>query len=151
MHRELANRACAALSQCSKVVCTPVAVGDSPGWSIVRKATDWSADWSWWVRKAIRVWNVCASAAWSHKGRSRGAVFCADWTVSPATDELRIIVAVDGSIDSKAALHTIAFRTWRPGTKFRIVVVVEPHIETAMSWPGFCRRIFVQANDASGP
>src|SRR5678815_146895 len=67
-----------------------------------------------------------------------------------ATDELRIIVAVDGSIDSKAALQEIAFRTWRPGTQFRIVVVVDPHIETAMSWPGFLPQNFVQSNDESG-
>src|SRR5687767_12401863 len=42
---ELANRACARIgSMFPKWTSAPVAVGDSPGWSIVRKAREWNAD-----------------------------------------------------------------------------------------------------------
>ena len=61
------------------------------------------------------------------------------------------MVAVDGSIDSKAALQAVASRNWAPGTKLRVVVVADPHIETAMSWPGFLPANFVQTNDENGP
>ena len=45
VHRELANRACGRVkSMFPKWNCTSVAVGDSPGWGVVKKATEWNAD-----------------------------------------------------------------------------------------------------------
>src|SRR5204863_2153146 len=45
VHRGLANRACGRIkSLFPKWNCASVAVGDSPGWGIVRKATEWNAD-----------------------------------------------------------------------------------------------------------
>jgi nucleotide-binding universal stress UspA family protein len=151
VHRELAHRACGRVkSMFPKWNCTPVAVGDSPGWAIVRKATEWNAD-------------LVVVGAQSHSALERlflGSVSHKVVAESPcsvrvgrhhrATDELRIMVAVDGSIDSKAALDGIAARTWSPGTKFRIIVVADQYVETAMSWPGFFPANFVQANDENG-
>jgi nucleotide-binding universal stress UspA family protein len=150
-HRALATRACARIhSLFPKWNCTTVAVADSPGWGLVRKATEWKAD-------------LIVVGAQSHSRLERlflGSVSHQVTAEAPcsvrigrhhrATDELRVIVAVDGSIDSKAALQEIASRAWRPGTKFRLVIVVDPHIETAMSWPGFLPENFTQTNDESG-
>ena len=69
---------------------------------------------------------------------------------NPASDQPHIVVAVDGSIDAKAALEQVASRAWRPGTRFHIVTVVDPHLETAVAWPGFAAENFVQADDESG-
>jgi len=151
VHRALAARACARIkTMFPKWNCTPLAVGDSPGWGIVRKATEWSADLVVVGAQSHSRLERLFLGSVSHKVAAEAPCSVRIGRHHRATDELRIIVAVDGSIDSKAALHEIAARTWRPGTKFRIVVVVDPHIETAMTWPGFLPQNFAQTTDQSG-
>ena len=151
VYRALAARADARIrSMFPKWNCTPVAVGDSPGWGIVKKATEWNADLVVAGAQSHSRLERLFLGSVSHKVAAEAPCSVRIGRYHRATDELRIIVAVDGSIDSKAALHEIASRTWRPGTRFRLVVVVDPHLETAMSWPGFLPENFVQSNDESG-
>ena len=151
VHRELANRGCARIkSMFTKWNCTPVALGDSPGWGIVMKATEWKADLVVVGAQSHSRLERLFLGSVSHKVAAEAPCSVRIGRHRATTDESRVIVAVDGSIDSKAALQAIASRAWRPGTKFRLVVVVDPHIETAMIWPGFLPENFVQANDASG-
>ena len=151
VHRELANRGCARIkSMFPKWNCTPVAVGDSPGWGIVKKATEWNADLVVVGAQSHSALERLFLGSVSHKVAAEAPCSVRVGRYHRAMDELRIIVAVDGSIDSKAMLQEIASRAWRPGTKFRIIVVVDSHIETAMSWPGFLPANFVQTNDESG-
>lgn len=151
VHRELANRACARIkSMFPKWNCAPVAVGDSPGWGIVTKATEWSADLVVVGAQSHSRLERLFLGSVSHKVAAEAPCSVRIGRYHRARNDLRVIVAVDGSIGSKAALQTIASRPWRPGTQFRLVVVVDPHIETAMSWPGFLPENFVQAQDASG-
>jgi nucleotide-binding universal stress UspA family protein len=151
VHRELAHRASARLkTMFPKWNCTPLAVGDSPGWGIVKKATEWNADLIVVGAQSHSRLERLFLGSVSHKVAAEAPCSVRIGRHHRATDELRIIVAVDGSVDSKAALQEIASRTWRRGTKFRIVVVVDAHIETAMSWPGFLPTNFVQTHDESG-
>lgn len=150
-HRALAVRACARVkSLFPKWTCTPLAVADSPGWGVVKHATEWKAD-------------LVVAGAQSHTRLERlflGSVSHKVLAEAPcsvriarshrAQGELRIVVAVDGSVDSKAALQEIAARAWRPGTQFRLVIVADPHLETAMAWPGFLPQNFAQTNDQNG-
>jgi nucleotide-binding universal stress UspA family protein len=150
-YRALAARGCARIKTVfPKWHCAPFAMGDSPGWGIVRKATEWGADLLVVGAQSHSRLERLFLGSVSHKVAAEAPCSVRIGRHHRATDELRIIVAVDGSNDSKAALQEIASRTWRPGTKFRIVVVVDPHIETAMSWPGFLPENFVQTNDESG-
>jgi nucleotide-binding universal stress UspA family protein len=150
-HRALATRACARIkSMFPKWNCTPVAVGDSPGWGIVRKATEWKADLVVVGAQSHSRLERFFLGSVSHKVAAEAPCSVRIGRYHRATDELRVVVAVDGSTDSRAALQEIASRTWRPGTRFRLVVVVDPHIETAMTWPGFLPENFVQTNDESG-
>ena len=147
----LAERAATRIqSMFPKWHCAPVAVGDSPGWSIVKKATDWKADLVVVGAQSHSRLERFFLGSVSHKIAAEAPCSVRIGRFHRATDMLRIIVAVDGSIDSKAALEEIASRPWRPGTQFRLVVVVDPQIETAMSWPGFLPENFVQSNDKSG-
>ncbi len=147
----LAARGCArAKLLFPKWKCTSVAIGDSPGWGIVKKATEWKADLVVVGAQSHSRLERLFLGSVSHKVSAEAPCSVRIGRYHHTKDELRIIVAVDGSTDSKAALQAIASRTWRPGTKFRIVVVVDPHIETGMSWPGFLPENFVQTNDESG-
>ena len=151
LHRTLATQGCARIqSMFPKWHCRPVAVGDSPGWGIVKKATEWSADLIVVGAQSHSLLERLFLGSVSHKVAAEAPCSVRIGRYHRATDELRIIVGVDGSIDSKAALQEIASRTWRAGSHFRLVVVVDPHIETAMSWPGFLPENFVQTNDESG-
>lgn len=150
-HRALAARACArAQSLFPKWTCTPLAVADSPGWGVVKYATEWKADLVVVGAQSHTRLERLFLGSVSHKVMAEAP--CSIRIARPhrAKDELRIVVAVDGSVDSKAALHEIAARAWRPGTQFRLVVVADPHLETAMAWPGFLPQNFVQANDRTG-
>ncbi len=147
----LATRACARIrSMFPKWSCTPLAVGDSPGWGIVRKATEWKADLVVTGAQSHSRLERLFLGSVSHKIAAEAPCSVRIGRYHRATDVLRIVVAVDGSIDSKAALEEIASRPWRAGTQFRLVVVVDPQIETAMSWPGFLPENFVQTDDKSG-
>ena len=119
-------------------------------WGIVKKATEWSADLIVVGAQSHSLLERFFLGSVSHKVAAEAPCSVRIGRYHRATDELRIIVGVDGSIDSKAALQEIASRTWRAGSHFRLVVVVDPHIETAMSWPGFLPENFVQTNDESG-
>jgi nucleotide-binding universal stress UspA family protein len=150
-HRGLAGLGCARVAALfPKWNCTPLAVGDSPGWGIVKKATEWKADLVVLGAQSHSRLERLFLGSVSHKVAAESPCSVRIGRRHRAVDELRVIVAVDGSIDSKAALQEVASRGWRPGTKFRIVVAVDPHIETAMAWPGFLPENFVQSNDESG-
>lgn len=150
-HRALAARACARLQTLfPKWTCTPLAVGDSPGWGIVKHATEWKADLVVVGAQSHSRLERLFLGSVSHKVVAEAPCSVRIGRPHHATDELRIVVAVDGSVDSKAALQEIAARAWRPGTQFRLVVVTDPHLETAMTWPGFLPQNFAQTNDQSG-
>lgn len=130
--------------------CQPMAVGDSPGWAVIAKAGELKAD-------------LIVAGAQSHSRLERmflGSVSnkvaaeapCSVRIVRshPASASKRIVVAIDGSPSSQAALHEIASRPWAEGTQFRLVTAIDPHLETIMARPGFFADQFVQGTDESG-
>ena len=150
-HRELAIRACGRIkSMFSKWNCAPLSVGDSPGWGIVKKATEWKADLVVVGAQSHSPLERLFLGSVSHKVAAEAPCSVRIGRHLAKADDLRVIVAVDGSIDSKAALQEIASRVWRRGTHFRLVTVVDSHLETAITWPGFAPENFVQSNDQSG-
>jgi len=150
-YRALATRACGRIQALfPKWKCMPVAAADSPGWAIIRQAAEFNAD-------------LVVLGSQSHSGLERlflGSVAHKVAAEAPCSvrigrqggesGELRIMVAVDGSADSKAALRAVAARCWPAGTQFRVVTVIDPRLETAITWPEFLPENFVQTNDASG-
>jgi nucleotide-binding universal stress UspA family protein len=150
-HHALAERACARLrTTFPKWRCTAYAVGDSPGWAIARKAMESRSDLVVLGAQSHSLLERMFLGSVSHKVAAEAPCSVRIGRHHAATDEPHIIVAVDGSIDSKASLQEVASRSWPTGTQVRLVIVVDPHLETAMTWPGFAPENFVQRNDQSG-
>ncbi len=150
-HRHMALRACGRIqAMFPRWKCEPLSVGDSPGWAIVKKATEWEADLVVVGAQSHSRLERLILGSVSHKVAAEAPCSVRIGRHHPATDELRVLVAVDGSVDSAAALREVASRGWRAGTQFRLVMVVDPHFETAMKWPGFGEQDFIEPNDATG-
>jgi nucleotide-binding universal stress UspA family protein len=150
-HRALAARACARIqSLFPKWRCAPIATADSPGWAIVRKAGEWKADLVLLGSQSHSRLERFFLGSVSHKVVAEAPCSVRIGRQRPATDEPHIIVAVDGSLDSKVTLHQVASRPWPKGTHFRLVTVVDPRLETAIAWPGFLPEQFVEASDQNG-
>jgi nucleotide-binding universal stress UspA family protein len=150
-HRGLAEQACARLkTMFPKWNCTPYAVGDSPGWAIARKAMESKIDLVVLGAQSHSRLERMFLGSVSHKVAAEAPCSVRIGRHHPATDGPNIIVAVDGSVDSRAALQEIALRDWPSGARFRLVTVVDSHLETAVAWPGFAPGNFVQTNDQSG-
>ena len=60
---------------------------------------------------------------------------------------LRILLPVDGSEDSRAAVREVAARQWPASTEIRLVTVIDPHMETAIARPGVVPAEWIRAND----
>ncbi|HWN93541.1 MAG TPA: universal stress protein [Methylomirabilota bacterium] len=150
-HRALAEGASARIkTMFPKWNCIPCAVGDSPGWAIARKAMESKIDLVVLGSQSHSRLERIFLGSVSHKVAAEAPCSVRIGRHHAASDALHIIVAVDGSLDSKAALQEVASRAWRPGTHFRLVTIVDSHLETAMTWPGFAPENFMQSNDESG-
>jgi nucleotide-binding universal stress UspA family protein len=104
------------------------ALADSPTWAVLRKADEWKPD-------------LLVVGAHGHSvlgGRlilgsvSQRIIYEANCSVRVArgrheTDDVpvRIVIGVDGSPDSNAAIETVSRRIWPKGTEVRLVVVVD--------------------------
>ena len=126
-----------------------VAVADSPAWAIVRIAREFHAD---------------LIVVGSH-GRSMlerlflGSVaqkvaveaHCSVHVARPLSDrplhKFRVLVAVDGSADSEAAVRAVLERHWRFNTEFKLVTVVDPRLQSAVAWPGRYAEQWVSPDD----
>lgn len=150
-HHSLAARACARIRTIfPKWNCTPMATADSPAWAILKKAAEWKADLVVVGSQSHSRLEQFFLGSVSHKVAAEAPCSVRIGRPRAASDESRVIVGVDGSTASKAALHAVASRAWRAGTRFRLVTVIDPRLETAITWPGFLPEQFVQTNDESG-
>jgi nucleotide-binding universal stress UspA family protein len=112
------------------------AAADSPAWGVLHRADTWPADLivvgahSHTLLERIFLGSVSqrivAEARCSVRiGRARRG----------RTGPPRVLVAVDGSEDALAAVESLAARTWPAGTRFEVVTVLDPRLETAAAWP----------------
>ena len=110
------------------------AVGDSPAWAVIKKAEEWKADLI-----------VVGSHGRSAVGRlilgsvSQKIVTKADCTVRVARSQAvekdspaQLLIGVDGSAGSEAAVRAVRERVWPPGTQARLVAVLDPMMRTAV-------------------
>lgn len=146
--RGIAAQGCARLRQLfPKWSCTSVAVADSPGWAIIKQATETKADLIVLGSKSHSRLQRFFLGSVAHKVAAEAPCSVRIARQSADADPSRIIVAVDGSADSKTALQAVAARRWSPGTQFRLVTAVDPRMETVITWPEFLPAQFVQNSD----
>lgn len=117
---------------------TAKAEADSPGWGIVKAAEELKVDLLMvgsHGRGALgRVLlgsvsqRVLTSAPCSvHVARPRSA---------RPEGPFRLMLAVDGSADSIAAMRALTSRAWPRDTVVRVTAVVDARLESVMAWPG---------------
>jgi nucleotide-binding universal stress UspA family protein len=106
------------------------AVTDSPAWAIILKAETWRADLI-----------VVGSHGYSSLGRwllgsvsqtvlthATTSVRIARERPTPPDRPLRVLIGVDGSLESDQAVRTAAARHWPTGTDVRLILVLNPAI-----------------------
>lgn len=128
---------------------TGEAAADSPGWALVQKAAEWRADlvligshgrpllermFLGSVSQKVAVEAPCSvhiarPRRHSHHGRRR------------------VVVAVDGSRESLAAVGAVAARVWPAFSEFHVVTVLDSRLETAVGWPGLFREDWLHPQD----
>ncbi len=128
---------------------TSGAVADSPGWALVFKAGEWRADLvmvgSHGRSSLERIFlggvsqKVAAEAPCSvHIARPRRHTH---------HTRLRVVVAVDGSRESQAAVESLAARVWPAFSEFHIVTVLDARMEAAVGWPGLFHQEWFRPQD----
>ncbi len=125
-------------------------VADSPAWAILKRAESWKPD-------------VVIVGAHGHSklGRFLGSISQMVLTqaecsihigrISPnsTSRKPRVLLAIDGSPDSMAAVQSVASRVWPSGTEFLLVSVIDPKKSSFLERlaPSDIRWFLKQAND----
>ena len=150
-HRALAERGCARVKALFPTwKCGSLAMADSPGWAIAAKAKELGTDLVVLGAQSHSRLERMFLGSVSHKVAAEAPCSVRIGRQRPVSETINILVAVDGSIDSKAALREVASRSWPKGARFHLVTVVDTHLETAMAWPGFAAEAFAQTADQNG-
>ncbi len=112
------------------------AYGDSPAWVVIDKAREWKAD-------------LILVGAHGHSGRGclvLGSVsqrvvadaFCSVRVARSQTgtkdSPARLIVGIDGSLDSDMALREVAAREWPVGSTIRLITAIEPLMSVSFAF-----------------
>ncbi len=129
---------------------TPYSCGDSPAWAILHKAVEWKADLvvlgshSRSVLERFFLGSVSAKVA--------AEATCSVRIARPRSDsmgggKLRIVVAVDGSADSQAAVQVVAGRVWESHCEFRVATVMDQRMESTITFGSGGRADFRRRSD----
>lgn len=111
-----------------------IARADSPAWAIIAEARKFEADLIILGAHSKGFLQTFFLGSTSQKVASQAP--CSVRIVRPGTSN-RIVIGVDGSEDSKAAVAVAAERKWESGTEFDLITVVDPRLESASAWPMF--------------
>jgi nucleotide-binding universal stress UspA family protein len=124
-------------------------LADSPAWAIVRTAREWHADLvlvgSHGRSMLERLF--LGSVAQKVAVEAHCSVHVARPRVDPPLHKCRIMVAVDGSADSEAAVRAVINRNWRLNADFRIVTVIDHRVQSAVAWPSLYADQWVLQHD----
>jgi nucleotide-binding universal stress UspA family protein len=109
------------------------AIADSPGWGIITNAEQYDADLvvvgshgTWGLGKLL-----LGSVSQKVVTHSHSAVRVGRSSLDPDRKEVRLIVGIDGSRGSIAALDTVKSRDWPTQTEVKLIAVVDARIQTA--------------------
>jgi nucleotide-binding universal stress UspA family protein len=125
------------------------AAADSPGWAIIKRAADWKADLivvgatgrSGLSRLALGSVSqkiVIEAPCSVRVGRSTGQL-----SVRPP----RVLLALDGSENSRLLIDTVRQRHWPSGTRVRLITAVDEKIITTIFEPPLHLQKWIDSGD----
>jgi nucleotide-binding universal stress UspA family protein len=128
---------------------TAEAQGDSPAWALIKKADQWRADLILVGSQGRSTLERLFLGSVSQKvaAEAHCSVRIARPRKSAQAGRFRVVVAVDGSDDSQAAVRSVAARTWPELAEFSLVTVMDPRLESALAWPDINGAQWVQDRD----
>lgn len=121
------------------------AAADSPAWALIRKADEWQPDLVVMGARGVSVFGgrlILGSISQRVLYEARCSVRVARASYQKTEKPIRLLVGVDNSPDSKAAVDEICERGWPSGTEVGLLAVVDtvmaiaadPSDESALKW-----------------
>ena len=104
------------------------AEADSPAWALIRKADEWKPDLIVIGARGLSVFGgrlILGSVSQRVLYEARCSVRIARGLYQTTDKPIRILVGVDNSSDSKAALDAVCQRQWPKGTEVGVLAVVD--------------------------
>lgn len=113
-----------------------VASADSPGWALVRKADSSHAGLVVVGSHGRSVVDrlFLGSVSLRVAGEAHCSVRIVRTRSTASASRLRLLVAMDGSEDSKRAVESVISRTWPKFTEVRVATVIDPRLESSLAW-----------------
>jgi len=125
------------------------ALADSPAWAIARTAREFHADLVVVGSHGRSLLERLFLGSVAHKVANEAHCsvrICKPPPCDPNRGQT-ILVALDGSKDSEAAVGIILQRHWPLGTSFKLITVIDNRLESAVAWPGRYADQWVQDHD----
>ncbi len=124
------------------------ATADSPAWALIRKAEEWRAGLvvlgSHGRTRLERIF--LGSVSQKVAAEAPCSVRIARPRQRTPHESQRLVVAVDGSRESMAAVAGVAARSWASSV-FHVVAVLDERLETAMGWPALFGEQWILPHD----
>lgn len=135
--RELASAGCDRLQPLHPSwKLTPLAVADSPAWAIIRQAETWPADLVVVGSHGRSILERLFLGSVAERVVAEAKCTVRICRPRQSSNLPRLLVAVDGSAGSEAAVREVVARQWPVGTVARVVAVIDPRLQSAAAWPG---------------
>lgn len=124
-------------------------VADSPAWAVIKRAGDWGADLvvigSHGHSAISRL--LLGSVSQKILVESQCSVRIGRRSKREAGEPARLLIGIDGSPDSEAAVEAVAARTWPEGSEVRLATAIDLKIATAMLGPAETRAKWVHEGE----
>ena len=117
---------------------TGEAVADAPHWGLVKKADKWKPDLIVVGPHGRSVVGRLVLGSVSHSVLTHAgcSVRIGRWSGKWERGPIRVVLGVDGSAGSAAAMSVVQARRWTPGSEVRVISVVDSSISTALPVDG---------------
>ena len=129
---------------------TSEALGDSPSWGILKRASEWGAELIVVAAHGLTGFSRLTVGSVSRKVVSEAA--CSVRVVRQLATAAqghppRLVIGLDGSSDADLALQTVQQRQWPAGTEVHLVTAIDEKVVTAVFHPNPSHARWIEETD----